>query len=49
MLDSFVNCFSECEVGSTYVKLAVFLYSVCYVIEEVLGKYPKIMGSCARG
>lgn len=42
MLETFVNFLSGVEVGPTYVKLAVFLYTVCYVIEEVLGKYTRI-------
>lgn len=39
MLDSFVCLLTEYGVGTAYVKIAVLLYSVCYVIEEVLGKY----------
>lgn len=39
MLESLVGLLSEYDVGSSYVKLAVLLYSVAYVLEEVLGKY----------
>lgn len=41
MLESIVNFLSECGLVSAYVKLAVVLYAALYVIEEVLGKYPR--------
>lgn len=41
MLETFVNCVTAYGVASTYVKLAVLLYTICYVIEEVLGKYSR--------
>lgn len=41
MLDSILNFLSEYEVGWTYLKIAIVLYIVCYVIEEVLGKYSR--------
>lgn len=46
MLDSLVDFLSEYSVGSIYVKIAVLLYIVCYVVEEVLGKYLKVIGNC---
>lgn len=39
MFEAFVTFVSEFELVSTYLKLAVFLYAACYIIEEVLGKY----------
>lgn len=39
MFEAFVNFLSVPDVCLTYAKLAVLLYAVFYVIEEVLGKY----------
>jgi len=39
MLESIVNLLAEYDVGWAYAKLAVLLFALCYVIEEVLGKY----------
>lgn len=46
MFESFVDVLSEHSVGPIYLKIAVFLYIACYVIEEVLGKYLKVDGNC---
>jgi hypothetical protein len=43
MLESFVEFLSEYSIGTYYLKIAVFLYIVCYVVEEVLGKYAKVV------
>lgn len=37
---------SEYSVGTIYLKIAVLLYMVFYVIEEVLGKYSKVVSNC---
>lgn len=39
MLGPIVNLLSEYDVGWTYIKISTLLYTFCYVIEEVLGKY----------
>mgnify|MGYP007092108271 CR=1 FL=1 len=38
MLESFVNFVTEYGLVPAYFKVAAFLFGVCYVVEEVLGK-----------
>lgn len=45
MAEVLVDFLSEC--GWAYVKLAVALYTVCHIIEEVLGKYRRQSTSTA--
>ena len=40
MLDTLVNLLSEYWVS--YLAIAVLLYAICHVVEETLGKYPKV-------
>lgn len=40
MLDMLVNLLSEYWV--VYLAIAALLYAICYVVEETLGKYPKV-------
>lgn len=39
MLESVFSSLLASDVITTYLAIAVFLYTLCYVIEEVLGKY----------
>lgn len=39
MLESVYEVLLGTDVITTYLAIAVFLFTLCYVIEEVLGKY----------
>lgn len=46
MLDTLMNLLSEYWVG--YLAIAAILYAICHVVEDTLGKYPKVASQAIK-